>query len=75
MANNKKLKKIKKLFDIKSELLISETYCEFWATILNSSFCAFSFLKKNKFRRFYFICRIFYFNRKNIFFISSSKST
>ena len=45
MANNKKLqKKIKKLFDIKSELLISETYCEFWATILNSSFCAFSFL-------------------------------
>ena len=26
-------------------MLISETYCEFWATILNSSFCAFSFLK------------------------------
>ena len=46
MANDKKLQKnIKNLYDIKSELLISETYCEFWATILNSSFCAFSFLK------------------------------
>lgn len=46
MANYGKLQKnIKKLFNIKSELLISETYCEFWATILNSSFCAFSFLK------------------------------
>ena len=45
MSNYDKLKKnIKKLYNIESELLISETYCEFWATIINSSFCAFSFL-------------------------------
>tara|TARA_Y100000591_G_scaffold211252_1_gene183166 strand:- start:1989 stop:3242 length:1254 start_codon:yes stop_codon:yes gene_type:complete len=47
MSNYDKLKKkVKKLFNIDSELLISETYCEFWATIINASFCSFSFLKE-----------------------------
>lgn len=34
------------IFKIKSELLISEAYCEFWASIINCCFCSYSFLKK-----------------------------
>ena len=41
-------KKLSSLFDIKSEFLISETYCEFWANIINCCFCSFSFLKKKE---------------------------
>ncbi len=41
-------KKLSSLFDIKSEFLISETYCEFWANIINCCFCSFSFLKKKR---------------------------
>jgi hypothetical protein len=33
------------IFKIKSELLISEGYCEFWASIINCCFCSYSFLK------------------------------
>jgi hypothetical protein len=47
LMNYNKLKhNLSTLFDIKSEFLISETYCEFWACIINSCFCSYSFLKK-----------------------------
>jgi hypothetical protein len=47
LMNYNKLKhNISTLFDIKSEFLISETYSEFWACIINSCFCSYSFLKK-----------------------------
>jgi len=37
-------KKIKKLFDVKSDFEISECYTEFWATIVNSCFISFDLL-------------------------------
>lgn len=47
LMNYNKLKhNISTLFDIKSEFLISETYSEFWACIINSCFCSYFFLKK-----------------------------
>lgn len=46
LINYSKLKEnIGDIFKIKSEFLISEAYCEFWASILNCSFCSYSFLK------------------------------
>ena len=47
LMNYDKLKNnVQSLFDVKSEFLISETYCEFWANILNCCFCSYSFLTK-----------------------------
>ena len=37
-------KKMKKLFDVKSDFEISECYTEFWATIVNSCFISFDLL-------------------------------
>ncbi len=49
LDNNNFIKeKIKDIFPINSDFLISESYSEFWATILNSCFCAFSFLTKDE---------------------------
>lgn len=36
--------KIKKIFDVKSDFEISESYSEFWATILNSCFISYNLL-------------------------------
>ena len=36
--------KIKKIYDIKSDFLISESYCEYWATIINCAFVSYEFL-------------------------------
>lgn len=33
------------IFDIKSDFLISECYCEIWANIINCCFCSYSFLE------------------------------
>ena len=46
IINYNKLKdNIRGIFKIKSEFLISEGYCEFWASIINCCFCSYSFLK------------------------------
>ena len=37
-------KKMKKLFDVKSDFEISECYTEFWATIINSCFISYDLL-------------------------------
>lgn len=53
IVNYDKLKeKITNLFPIKSELLISESYCEYWANILNACFCSFTFITKKNFEDF-----------------------
>jgi len=36
--------RIKKIYNIKSDFLISEAYCEYWATILNCAFISYEFL-------------------------------
>ena len=41
-------KKIHNLFPINSDLLIYESYCETWATIINSSFNSFNQINKQK---------------------------
>jgi len=46
LINYSKLKdNIGDIFKIKSEFLISEAYCEFWASLLNCCFCSYSFLQ------------------------------
>ena len=35
---------IKKIFDVKSDFEISESYSEFWATVLNSCFISYNLL-------------------------------
>ena len=36
--------RIKNIYDIKSDFQISESYCEYWATILNCAFISYEFL-------------------------------
>ena len=44
-ANHSETKsKFKNLINIKSQMEISEAYCEFWASILNCCFCAYNLL-------------------------------
>ena len=46
LMNYEKLKKnVNSIFKVNSEFLISETYAEFWANIINCCFCSYSFLK------------------------------
>ena len=44
LVNYEKLKKnVNTIFNVNSEMLISETYSEFWANIINCCFCSYSF--------------------------------
>ena len=53
IVNYNKIKnKIANLFPVKSEFLLSESYCEYWANILNACFCSFTFLNKKNFDDF-----------------------
>jgi len=38
---------IKKIFPIDSKFNLYESYCEFWARILNSAFCSYNIINKN----------------------------
>ncbi len=44
ISYNKLKKNIKKIFDVQSDFEISESYSEFWATILNSCFISYNLL-------------------------------
>lgn len=51
-VNKKTINLIKKMFDIKSDFVVSESYCEFWANIINTLFVSLQ-VSENNFDSFY----------------------
>lgn len=53
MDNDECTTRILKIFPVKSEVKLFESYCEFWAEVINVLFCSFRVIKdKNDFRAF-----------------------
>lgn len=59
--------KIKKIFPINSEFNLYESYCEFWARILNSAFCSYNVIKNKNNNAVFNKCLDFFIQIERLF--------